>query len=343
MSTDPGMETPVAPIPAPTSRRRRDRERPPPAREKADDVPTFFGPFRSGVGFAMRGWKVVLLVLLVHLALAMTVVLPFQSRMAERLDSHAHAPAMAGAPDAYDRAAGWDDGGLAYGVWQDAKRLEKPLLDSQRITVFWIALVAWLFGALVSGGYLGVRQSGARMTVSGFLEAGGRAYGRMLRVGLVFAIAYYIVATLVLVLWARAVSVGEAWSNTSESSWWGEQWRVGLVAVLFLWFRVAADLARADLVRTGRKSALLAFFRGFCATLRHPLKTFGLAIFIGVPALLIVLGIGVLLNSLVTTTTVELLLAFFIIQLAVFIRLLARAAVLAGSHQLVNDFDTAAA
>ncbi len=338
MAGDPGMDTPVAPIPAPeatTARKRRGKERPPKAREVVGE-PTFFTPFRSGLAYAGRAWRVLLCVLFVHLVLAMTVVMPFKARMAERLDGHAHAPALAGAPDAYDRAAGWEEGGLAYGLWQDAKRLEKSLLDSQQLTVFWIAVVAWLFGALVNGGYLGTMRAGGRVTLSSFLDHGGRSYGRMLRVGIVFALAYYVLATLVMVIWAQAASVDERWSKTSETQWWGDLWRAVVMVVGFLWMRVAADLARADLVRTERRSAGLAYRRGVGWTFRHPLQTFGLALFVGVPAFLVLLGLGYLLGAVEGGTTLMLIIGFVVVQVAVFVRLGARAAVLAGDLTLLE-------
>lgn len=338
MSGDPGMETPTAPLPAPEpTRPRRTRMRDLPKARERQGEPTFFTPLRTGLAYAFGAWRVVLAVLFVHLALALSVVMPFQARMAERLDTHAHAPALAGTPDAYDRAAGWEEGGLAAGVWIDAKRLEKPLLDSQKLTVFWIGIVAWLFGALVNGGYLGTMRAGGRVTFGAFLEHGGRSFGRMLRVGIVFALAYYVLATLVMVVWARAAQVDEVWSATSETAWWGNLMRFAVMIVAFLWMRVAADLARADLVRTGRRSALLAYLRGIGWTLRHPLRTFGLALFIGAPAFLLLIGLGFLLGVVEQGDVWMLLLGFVIVQLAAYVRLAARAAVLTGNLTLLDQ------
>ncbi|MDJ0975401.1 MAG: hypothetical protein QNJ98_13130 [Planctomycetota bacterium] len=341
MSGDPGMETPVAPLPAPeSSSRRRTRMRDLPKAREVQGAPTFFTPFRSGLAYAFGAWRVVLCVLVVHLALALTVVMPFQARMAERLDGHAHGPALSGTPDAYDRAVGWEEGGLAAGVWIDAKRLEKPLLDSQKLTVFWIGIVAWLFGALVNGGYLGTMRTGERVTFGSFLEQGGRSFGRMLRVGIVFALAYYVLATAVMVVWAKAAEVNEVWSATSETKWWGDLIRFSVMIVAFLWMRVAADLARADLVRTGRRSALLAYLRGIGWTLRHPLRTFGLALFVGAPAFLLLIGLGILLGVVDSGGLWMLLLGFVVVQLAAFVRLAARAAVLTGSLVLLDQVST---
>lgn len=346
--SDPAMDTPLAPIeaPEPASRRpdpggaRKRGRRGAKRRSRAQEMtltPTFIGPWQTGVAFGLRAWHLVLAALVVHLVLALTVVMPFQSRMAERLDGHAHGPALAGEPDAYDRLVGWEQGGLAPDVWGDAKRLESSLLDGQKLTVFWIAIVAWLFGALCAGGYLGAARDGGKPTLAGWLGHGGAWFGRMLRVGLVFALAYYVLATLVLVLWANMGSVGEKWSPTSSTAWWAEFWRNAVMVAGFLWLRVVADLARADLVRTDRRSALLAFFRACGTTFRHPLRTLGLAVLIGLPAFGIVLGLGALLDGISTTGVGGLLLGFVVIELAVFVRLLARACVLAGSAQLLDD------
>lgn len=339
MTGDPGMETPMAPLPAPeaSSPRRRQRAADLPKASESTDHPGFFTPFQTGLGYAGRAWRVILCVLFVHLALAMTVVMPLQVRMADRLDGHAHGPALAGVPDNYDRAAGWETGGLASGVWADAKRLEESLLDTQNVTMFWIAIVAWLFGALVNGGYLGTARAGGRVTFSGFIEHGGRWFWRMLRMGIVFALAYYVLATGVMLFWAKSVTVDEKWSPTSETQWWWELGRWVVMLAAFLWMRVAADLGRADLVRSERRSALLAYVRGIGWTLRHPLQTFVLALFIGLPAFLILLGLGALLGALESGGLLAFLLAFLAIQLAAFVRLFARAAVLAGDDQLLDQ------
>lgn len=105
-SSDPGMDTPVAPLPepappAPAGRRRQG------AASTAPPGVTKRGALRAGVGHALASWRVLLFVLLVQLLLGLTVVLPFWQAVSSTLDHHPHAAALAGSPAPYDRALGW--------------------------------------------------------------------------------------------------------------------------------------------------------------------------------------------------------------------------------------------
>ena len=337
MAGDPGMDTPLAPIPASGKRRRRTRAVARPAASETG----LRAAFRAGLGHAWRARRVLLLVMLVHLGLGLTVVQPLQTRLAERLDAHAHAPALAGAPDELDRRSpAWQAGGLDAGLWRDVKRLEASLFDTQAISLFWVVLVAWLFGAVIAGGHLGTAGTAGRIRVGAFFEAGGTWFFRMLRVGLVFGLLYYVVGRIVIEMWGGVASVAEKSLPDSSDGWWGEWIRVAVVTVLFLWARVAADLGRADIVVHDRRSAFAAVFRGFGRTLAHPVRTVGLAVCVGVPAVLFLLGLGLLVGAIGSGSTTALCLSFVFIQIAVLLRLAARGAVLAGNRQLL---DTAAA
>ncbi len=323
---DPGMDTPLSPFPDP-----QEVEV-----ERAGDHEGFWSPIQDGLRYLTSAWRVLLIVLGFHLILGLTVVLPFQSALGARLDTHAHAPALAGEPDAYDVSTGWDQGGIDYGIWSDFKRLDASLLDTQRITLFWVALIAWLFGALVNGGYLGTAMEPLRrVSFTNFLIHGGRHFGRMLRVGLVFAVTYYIVARVVLEVWAGAVEPDEQAASSSSVGWWNARIREGVMVLAFLWLRVAADLARADMVAFGRSSAAMALLRGFGRTLRHPVRTFGLALVLGLPAFGLILALSFLVDWAPGEGWIALLVMFVVIELAVLLRLASRAAVLVGDVRLV--------
>ncbi|MHC5010582.1 MAG: hypothetical protein ACYTG6_06465 [Planctomycetota bacterium] len=323
---DPGMETPTAPLSDPGAP-------PPPASLEKDR--RFFAPVKVGLWHALRAWRPLLCVVVVQLLLALTVAVPFQSRLAAKLDRHVHAPALAGTPDAHDVALGWE-AGLDAGLWRDLERLEDPLLDGLAISLFWVAAVAWLFGALAAGGFLGTALDGSLTPSAGrFFAHGGRYFGRMLRVGIVFLVVIYLAARLVFELWGGVVKGPEETAATQSAAFWGARTREGVFLLFFLWMRVAADLARADLVVFSRRSAFFAFFRGVGRTLRRPLRTFGLALMVGVPAFAVLLLLGLAVQNITGRTWLPLLGTFLVLQLAVYVRWASRAALLAGDAHLV--------
>lgn len=334
-TSDPGMDTPLAPLDDPEA---AAAESAPPRRGRAarattrDGAPP--GAFKTGLGYAARAWRVLLVVLLVHLLLGLTVVLPFQSALAKHIGNHGHAPALAGAPDLYDQATGWSTPGLDAEVWADTRRHMADLRAGLGIGLFWVCLVAWLFGAVVAGGVLGTRAD-RRIRVGAFLSAGGHHFFKMLRVGLVFAAGYYLLGRIVLEAWALSVADAEAWASSSSVAWWGERIREGVVVLGFLWLGLACDLARADLVLNDRSSAFLAVLRGFGRTLRHPLRTCGLALAFGLPATVLLVGVGLASRWIPGAGTVGLIGLFLTIQVAVYLRLFARAGRLVGLATLV--------
>jgi hypothetical protein len=107
------------------------------------------------------------------------------------------------------------------------------------------------------------------------------------------------------------------------------------MVLVVLWLRVAADLGRADLVVYGRSSAIAAVLRGFGRTLRHPVRTFGLALLCGVPMVALVFGISFAVDAVGSGSWGSLFAAFGLIQLAVLLRLGSRAALLAGDATLL--------
>ena len=336
---DPGLETPVAPVPAPArkaarkerpaaSSPRRKREKRGAKKRRAAADPASAGPIKLGYRYAGRiSGRLLLFVLLVQLVLGLTVVLPFWQGVSEHLDHHPHAAALAGSPTAADRALGWE-AGLHPGVWADVQRELSGLFDGLTIVHFWIALVAWLFGAVAAGGFLGTAVSGENpVRVRAFLASGGRYFGRMLRVGLVFAFFYYLTARIVFEAWGLSSEPTEFAQASETAGWWGDRLRELVLVLCFLWFRVAADWARSDLVVYGRTGALGAFFRGLGHALRP--RIMWRALSFGVPALLLLVGLGFVAQLLTGDGLWTLLLLFLVTQLAVGVRWAARAGVLA--------------
>ena len=338
LPNDPALETPVKPFPDP-------REAPPtPTPDPPPRAGSLAGAVGAAFGYMRRAWRVLLLIVFVQLLLAATVVVPVQAGLAKHLDHHVHAPALGGAPDAYDRSVGWAQAGVNRGVLQDALRLEKPRMDAAAVTLFWIVLVAWLFGAVVAGGVLGtLRIQRGAVPVSAFLAAGGANFFRMLRVGIAFAVIWVIALRVVLDLWGSSVEPDELLASSEAVGWWGERTREAVLVLFFLWLRVASDLARVDLGLGGRKSALVGVLRGFARTVRHPIRIPGIALIYGLPAFAGVVGIGLLLDVAEGHHWLAWLVTFLLIQVAVAIRWAGRCAVLAGNARLLGaDRPTAA-
>ena len=315
---DPGMQTPRTPLP------------PPPPAPPAPAAPSLFGAIGEGLAYVRRAWRALLFVMCVQLLLAASVVVPVQAGLMEHLDHHAHAPALGGAPDAYDRAVGWTHGGIDRGVLADVVRVEKPRMDAATVTLFWIVLIAWLFGAVVAGGVLGtVGGDRGSVPVNAFLAAGGANFWRMLRVGVVFGLFWMVMARIVMEGWGAAVAPDELLASSEETGWWGDRIREGVLVLTFLWLRVAGDLARVDLGRRGKRSALLGVLRGFGRTLRHPLRMPGVALAFGVPAFAGVFGLGMLMDVTEGDHWLAWLVTFVVVQTAVVVRWAGRMGVLA--------------
>jgi hypothetical protein len=281
----------------------------------------------AGLRHALRCWRPLIAVVLVQLLLALTVVLPFHAGVASRLDAHPAAAALAGEPSAADRALGWE-AGMDAGLWRDTKRELGRLFEGLPVTLAWTLLVAWLFGAMASAGFLGLRYEQGPCSTTRFFAQGGKGFFRMLRVGLIFAVAFLLVGRLVHEGWAAAVADGEAEAPTGETRWWGERVREGVLLALFLVLRVVCDLARADLIAGGRRSALLAFLRRLVTVVRHPVRTLGVAALLGVPAFAGLWALSLLPDLLPGAGWQGALWLFLVLQVAVLLRWTSRAAVL---------------
>lgn len=286
------------------------------------------GPIAVGYRFAGRiSKRVLLVVVLVQLFLGLTVVLPFWQGISEHLDHHPHAAAIAGSPTAEDTALGWE-AGLHPGIWRDVQREEKGLFEGLTLIHFWVSIVAWLFGAVAAGGFLAMAVSGENpVRVGAFFAHGAKWFGRMLRVGIVFGLLYYIAARLILEAWSGSIQPDEFMNASEASGWWGARLRELVVVLCFFWFRIAADLARTDLVVFGRKSAVGAAFRGLLGALRP--RNIWTAMAFGVPSLVLLLILGVVAQMLVGDGMITLVLLFLVFQLAVGIRWATRAGLLA--------------
>lgn len=339
---DPAMETPVSPLPdaAPTPKRKA-RAAPTRARKgraRREKTPAAGGgergPLRAGIAFVFASWRALLFVLLLQLLLGLTVVLPFWQTVSARLDHHPHASSLAGSPSAYEKGfAHWADGGMDPGIWRDMQRLDKAFYDGVTTTAYWVALVAWLLGALVAGGFLGSAVSGEDpVRVGAFLSHGARLYGPMLRMGLCFALAFYVVARLVFEAWGGSVQPTEFMASSEESGFWGARLREGVVVLLFFWLRVAADLGRARMAVMGTRGAVKAFFGGLLRALRP--KPILCALAIGVPVTVALFALGFVARALVGDGTWVLVGLFLVFQLAVLLRWAGRAALLGAYAKL---------
>lgn len=289
-------------------------------------------PVAAGLAHAFGSWKPILLLVVLQIALAATIVLPWHTRVAAHLDHHAHAPALGGAPDAHDRAFGWVESGLGGGVLQEIAHAEEAVLGTLERALVVIVLLAWMVGAFAAGGLLGTAQEPAPQAVSlhAFLASGGRWLLPMLRVGLVFGVLLLGGWRVILELWAGLASGAEKAATSSRTAWWGERAREAAAVGFFFWLRVAADSARADLVRGRRRSAWLGVLVGLTVPLRHPLVTLALAVPVALLAVAVPYGLGLLLPELLAPHAVGHLTCFLVIQVAVATCWLGRATWLGG-------------
>ena len=319
---DPGMETPVAPLPAPESPSKGEPRR----RDASASKPRKSRALRAGLVHALASWRVLGFVLCVQLLLALTVVLPFYNAVSGTLDHHPHAAALAGSPTPQDRGLGWE-AGLDAGIWRDLGREHADLFGGLTLTHFWAAVVAWFFGALVAGGFLGTAVSGENpVRVGAFLAQGARVFGPMLRVGLCFALLYYVVARIVFEAWGGAAHTDEFMAAAETTGWWADRLRELTMVLCFFWFRLAGDLARTELVVYGKRGAVGAFVRGLGRSLRP--RSVLVALAIGVPTFLVLLGLGFMAQVLVGGDAWILVMLFLVLQLAVVLRWAGRAALL---------------
>jgi hypothetical protein len=317
-------------------------------------------PLLAGVEFAWRSRRALLVVTLVQLLFGLTVALPLRARFATHLDAHPHAAALAGEPSAFDRAAGWE-AGLDWSLLADVRRKEAPFLDALSIALVWLGVAAWLFGQAVAGGLLASAAedeaalaggappsagagTGPRGAVARFLAGAGRWFFPMLRTSLCFLVlAELVVRRLVFETWGGIAGDAESRATSDAVPWWGERQREIVYLVLFLAFRAGADLGRAHLVVKGRRSAVIAFGRGLWTLVRHPVRAGGLALLVAVPEMLLLAACAWLLARFPGGTPLHLVGAFVALQLAVYVRWSARAALLAGDVVVVRGTANVAA
>jgi hypothetical protein len=130
------------------------------------------------------------------------------------------------------------------------------------------------------------------------------------------------------------VQIDEFMAPSEGAGWWGGRLREAVFVLLFLWFRLAADLARARLFVRAKRSAVAAFFRSLFPALR--LRYLGTATLLGLPLFLLLLLLSFAARALTGDGWVVLVLLFFTFELAVLVRWISRAAVLAGFAHIVE-------
>src|SRR5207237_2988113 len=104
---------------------------------------------------------------------ALSIALPLRTRLATYFDNHPHAAALAGEPDAFDRAAGWV-AGPDWSLLADIRRRESSFFEALSLALVWIGIAAWLFGQAVAGGLLAAADEDDR-ALAGAQTAGGSA------------------------------------------------------------------------------------------------------------------------------------------------------------------------
>jgi hypothetical protein len=142
------------------------------------------------------------------------------------------------------------------------------------------ALLPGLGGALVLWCLISTYAYGATLSVvsrvdpartSDFFSAGGRAFGRLLRL-LAFGMSFVILATGLVTwgLYKMSVLITEDWVSEKGVL----VFRLGATAIgllVFVWASGAYDFMRVEAVARGEHRARYAFVRGVARAVRHPI------------------------------------------------------------------------
>jgi hypothetical protein len=237
----------------------------------------------SGIVRAFGRTRILALVYLLNLVPALAIGIPYAGAFDRAASLRGDGPALL---PAYD-----GDFDL------DFRLRNASFLEGLRGVVGVLALVSFLLGSFVAGGWIGVfHEPRGTGSVQAFFRWGGRQWYRFLRVSAFTLLGVHFVGVLthgagwrlLLDLAAGVSSVSELGSGkTAVLVEWGRGGAyVLLLAVLF----AAGDFARVAIVEADRRSAVLAWFHGIAFLLRHPLRTGLLVAFFGLAEALLLAG-----------------------------------------------------
>jgi hypothetical protein len=209
---------------------------------------------REGLVRAWAARRLVLVVWLIHLALAAAAVFPFWWTLGSVLGPLPEADVLRT--------------GIVPGVLTDLAELRPGLLGAFGFTLVAVVVLGLLLGAAVTGGVLEVLRGGDERPLGHrFGRGAGRFFGRFVRLSVVVGICAAIVgglAVLPFLLLARA-SLREGWEPGRLAPLGGVA-AAGLVTLLAL---LVLDASRIHIVRSDR-GVLSGFRAGIGLVWRHP-------------------------------------------------------------------------
>jgi hypothetical protein len=216
----------------------------------------------SGLSAAVRERRLVLVMWLLHLAVALIVVFPFWVWAQRALGTSVEAQALLG--------------GLDLAVFADVLEESSPAIVMVALALLAVLVVAAAGAALVSGGVLAVLIGRARAAEAGaatgpgssrervlarFFEGGGRYFWRNLGLMAITAVALLVIGGLVFGLARAATAPLE--DSLSEAGAWARTFApvaaAGLVLVLLI---LVLDFARAALVAGDRRGVWRSWLAG---------------------------------------------------------------------------------
>ncbi|HCA81232.1 MAG TPA: hypothetical protein DEP53_15985 [Bacteroidetes bacterium] len=277
--------------------------------------------FLNGVRRAASEPKMIFVLYLMNLLLAVPLALAIRSVMITGFgDSLAPAQMM---------------GSLDFTVFQDFLNLHDANLQTVLGQVLSVLVLSMLLQTFLAGGILAVLQDQQKKYSSpSFFKGCGTYFFRFLRLFLLFGVIL-IVAALVLGGIATALAEGMTENATSEVT---EFWIRIAVFVLFLLpmmlVLMAADYAKIHMVLHDGLSAFRSCGEGFAFVFRRFFSTFGLEILmLLIPILSFAVYIWLDL-AIGMTTTMTILVMFFIQQMFMILRAWTRIFILAGEITL---------
>jgi hypothetical protein len=199
------------------------------------------------------------------------------------------------------------------------------------------AVLALVFAPLLAGAALTVARTDARLRIAPLLSGAAEAYPRLLRMQIAAIVPLAIAgfAAAMVFGWSSHVSdhvTTEAASHTSRRV----AWLVSVVAVFLA--QLVIDAGRARLVaEPGRRSAVVALWAGVRLVVKQPGRTLLLSASSTVIALLVATVLLVVRQQLAQSSTLAVLVAFAVGQLAVVAIAWGHAARLCGLVEIVRD------
>lgn len=208
--------------------------------------------------------------------------------------------------------------------------LEQPALVSAGL------VFAMLWALMVGGILYRFVHSERAFSLSKLLERGGGYFFRFIRLMILMAIPYYGVYRFSRWLFPWLEDLMR--DVTVERTALGVNLLAALLVIgLLLLVKLTSDYAKVATVMEGRRSMILAAWRGFRFVVTHPLRTFGAYMTIALAGLAALWGYALLAPGQGQATMVGVLIAFVIAQTFLAVRVVQRLTTYGAAVELYRD------